>query len=67
MTTHDDTVDDDWGHPTFIYHCINHCVRRAFLCGVDPASGKNYDHRQTWIQQRLEFLAGEFAIDVMEV
>lgn len=48
-----------------VHHCINRCVRRAFLCGVDPVSGNNYDHRKTWIQQRLEFLAGEFAIDVI--
>jgi len=37
----------------------------AFLCGDDPVSGNNYDHRKTWIQQRLEFLAGEFAVDVI--
>ncbi len=48
-----------------VYHCINRCVRRALLCGVDAASGNNYDHRKTWIQQRLKFLAGEFAIDVV--
>ncbi len=48
-----------------VYHCINRCVRRAFLCGVDSISGNNYDHRKTWIQQRLEFLAGVFAIDVI--
>ena len=47
------------------YHCINRCVRQAFLCGDDPVSGANYDHRKSWIQQRLEFLAGEFAVDVI--
>ena len=48
-----------------VYHCINRCVRRAFLCGEDPVSGNNYDHRKDWIQRRLEFLAGQFAIDVI--
>lgn len=48
-----------------VYHCVNRCVRRAFLCGEDPVSGRNYDHRKSWVQQRLEFLAGEFAIDVV--
>ncbi len=48
-----------------VYHCINRCVRQAFLCGDDPVSGNNYDHRKNWIQQRLELLAGEFAVDVI--
>ncbi len=48
-----------------VCHCINRCVRRAFLCGDDPFSGKNFDHRKQWIQNRLEFLAGEFGIDIL--
>ncbi len=48
-----------------VYHCINRCVRRAYLCGEDPVSGNNYDHRKEWIRQRLEFLAGQFGIDVV--
>ena len=48
-----------------VYHCINRCVRRAFLCGTDAVSGKCFDHRKQWIQDRLEFLAGEFGVDVM--
>ncbi len=48
-----------------VYHCINRCVRRSFLCGGDPVSGKNYDHRRQWIQDRIQFLAGQFGVDVL--
>jgi REP element-mobilizing transposase RayT len=47
------------------YHCVARCVRRAFLCGQDAVSGKNYDHRKLWIQHRVEELAGVFAVDVL--
>ncbi|HFD31148.1 MAG TPA: transposase, partial [Gammaproteobacteria bacterium] len=46
------------------YHCVNRCVRRAFLCGQDPVSGHNYEHRRGWIADRIQQLAGVFAIDV---
>jgi REP element-mobilizing transposase RayT len=48
-----------------VYHCINRCVRRSFLCGVDQATGKNYDHRKQWIQERMQFLAGQFGVDLL--
>ena len=48
-----------------VYHCINRCVRRAFLCGTDVQTGKCYEHRKGVLQQRLEFLAGQFAVDVL--
>ena len=47
-----------------LFHCIQRCVRRAWLCGQDPYTGENYDHRKVQIRQRLEFLAGQFGIDV---
>ena len=46
------------------YHCISHCVRRAFLCGDDPVSGKNLDHRKRWIVTRIRQLAAQFSVEV---
>ena len=46
------------------YHCINRCVRRAFLCGTDRYSGKNFDHRREWMLERLTALIDIFAIDL---
>jgi hypothetical protein len=48
-----------------VVHCINRCVRRCFLCGEDPLTGHNYDHRKAWLEERLRFLAGQFGIDVL--
>jgi hypothetical protein len=36
---------------------VKRAVRRVFLCGRDPATGKNCDHRKNLIQKRLEFPA----------
>lgn len=46
------------------YHCISRCVRRAYLCGDDPLTGQNFDHRKAWIVQRMKSLAEQFSIDV---
>ena len=46
------------------YHCICRCVRRAFLCGEDRLTGKNYDHRKQWVVDKLKALSEVFAIDV---
>ncbi|MGY0216323.1 transposase [Endozoicomonadaceae bacterium StTr2] len=46
------------------YHCIARCVRRAWLCGEDHLTGKNYEHRRQWVVDRLEVLVDIFAIEV---
>jgi len=47
-----------------VYHCVQRVVRRAFLCGVDPLSGNSYNHRRSWIRNRLESLAGLFSLEI---
>ena len=46
------------------YHIVSRCVRRAFLCGQDNATGVNYEHRRQWVEDRLLLLAEVFAIDI---
>ena len=46
------------------YHCVVRCVRRAYLCGDDYLTGKNYDHRKKWMVDKLKQLSSIFAIDI---
>ena len=48
-----------------ICHCVQRCVRRAWLAGVDPVSGNDYSFRREWIRRRMEALASVFAVDVL--
>lgn len=49
--------------PAF-YHVHTRCVRRAWLCGVDPVTGRSYEHRRAWIERRILFLAKYFSVEV---
>jgi len=46
------------------YHCMGRCVRRAFLCGEDSHTGKDYSHRKIWITDKLRELARIYTIDI---
>ncbi len=46
------------------YHIISRCVRHSFLCGIDPDTQKNYEHRKQWIEDRIRILSSLFSIEV---
>jgi REP element-mobilizing transposase RayT len=46
------------------YHCVQRCVRRAFLCGVDRYSGCSFEHRKAWVEARIHLIAECFAVSI---
>lgn len=48
-----------------IVHVMNRTVRRCFLMGNDPLTGKNFDHRKAWMELELQHLAKHFGIDLL--
>ena len=47
-----------------VYHCWGRCVRRAFLCGDDPPSGRNFDHRRDWLRDVQRQFAALFGVEI---
>ncbi len=51
-------------HSPGAFHCVQRCVRRAFLCGIDSYSGLSFEHRRGWIEQRIRLVADCFAVAI---
>jgi len=46
------------------FHVVSRCVRRAFLCGTDQYTGKSFEHRRQWIEDRIRFLSESFSVSI---
>jgi REP element-mobilizing transposase RayT len=47
-----------------VFHCVSRCVRRAFLCGEDCYTGKSFEHRRQWVEDRLREHGEVFAVSI---
>ena len=47
------------------YHVTSRCVRRAWLCGYDPFTRRNYSHRRRWVTGRMADLERFFAVEIL--
>ena len=49
---------------TLCYHCVFRSIRRGYLCGEDALTGRSFEHRRGWIEQRLLELPRTFAVEI---
>jgi hypothetical protein len=47
-----------------VLHLYNRCVRQAWLTGVDPITGVDYEYRRQWIVERERRLAALFGVEI---
>ena len=50
-------------HP-MAYHLVSRCVRRSWLCGLDPLTGIDYSHRKENLERRIVHLALAFPVEL---
>ncbi len=48
-----------------VMHVYNRCARQGHLLGRDPETGKDRSHRRGWVRERLQHLAGIFAVEIL--
>ncbi len=46
------------------YHCVTRCVRRSWLCGVDPLAGVDDGARKAMLEARIMELGSIFALGI---
>ena len=54
----------DPNNSTKYYHCICRCVRRAFLCGYDRTTNKDYNYRKSIIKNLMKKMVQNFTIEI---
>jgi hypothetical protein len=47
-----------------VFLCASHCVRRAFFCGDYGYTGRSYEHRRQWLEERVREIGGFFAVSL---
>lgn len=46
------------------FHCVQRCVRRAFLCGTETYTGQSFEHRKDWVETRIRLVGECFAVAI---
>jgi len=46
------------------YHCVSRCVRRAWLCGRDKVTRRDFSHRKAIVERRIFALGGLFSVGI---